>query len=101
MRYNEILKRKVAGNSDVYDEQHRKDGYHHIHDDNKGYDNYHYKWKKSRRRQKRSISIERTVETLVVVDQSMVDYHGKTQIEPYILTIMNIVSFLLNFYGHG
>lgn len=44
------------------------------------------------RRARRSVSRESFVETLVVVDKEMIDYHGKGFIEPYVLTIMNIVS---------
>ena len=44
------------------------------------------------RRSKRSISKERHVETLVVVDKEMVDYYKDEDIENYILTIMNMVS---------
>lgn len=57
---------------------------------------YHYKdkWRK-RRRSKRSVSVERHVETLVVVDKMMVAYHGRNEIEPYVLTVMNIVSMKL------
>ena len=32
------------------------------------------------------------MELLVVVDKTMVGYHGSSEIEPYILTVMNIVS---------
>ena len=45
-----------------------------------------------RKRHKRSVSKEHYVETLVVVDKTMIAYHGKQEIEPYILTVMNIVS---------
>lgn len=48
--------------------------------------------RENKRRTKRSYSREHFVETLVVVDKMMVNYHGKQQIEPYVLTIMNIVS---------
>ena len=50
-------------------------------------------------RQKRSVSIERFVETLVVADKMMVGYHGRKDIEHYILSVMNIVSLtpLYNF----
>ncbi|XP_048353725.1 A disintegrin and metalloproteinase with thrombospondin motifs 10-like [Sphaerodactylus townsendi] len=41
---------------------------------------------------KRSVSTERYVETLVVADKMMVGYHGRRDIEQYILAIMNIVS---------
>ena len=51
-----------------------------------------YPWR--RRRRRRSVSVERYVETLVVADKQMVAYHGKGDIEPYVLTVMNIVSLL-------
>lgn len=41
---------------------------------------------------KRSVSRERYVETLVVADKMMVSYHGRRDIEQYILAVMNIVS---------
>ena len=44
-----------------------------------------------RRRRKRSVSVERNVETLVVVDPSMMDYYKNENIENYVLTIMNMV----------
>lgn len=44
-----------------------------------------------RHRQKRSVSTERFVETLVVADRMMVGYHGRKDIEHYILSVMNIV----------
>lgn len=47
-------------------------------------------------RHKRDVTMqmpERTVETLVVVDKLMYEYHESEDIiEPYVLTIMNIVS---------
>ncbi|XP_053769353.1 A disintegrin and metalloproteinase with thrombospondin motifs 7 isoform X2 [Desmodus rotundus] len=50
-----------------------------------------------RRRQLRhlhqpSVSQEKWVETLVVADAKMVEYHGQPQVESYVLTIMNIVA---------
>ena len=45
-----------------------------------------------RRRGRRSTSVERHVETLVVIDKQMLVYHGDKGVEPYILTVMNIVS---------
>ncbi|XP_054444611.1 A disintegrin and metalloproteinase with thrombospondin motifs 7 [Pteronotus mesoamericanus] len=39
-----------------------------------------------------SVSKERWVETLVVADAKMVEYHGQPQVESYVLTIMNIVA---------
>lgn len=46
-------------------------------------------------RQRRSVSSERFVETLVVADKMMVGYHGRKDIEHYILSVMNIVSLIL------
>lgn len=43
------------------------------------------------RRRRRSVSTERFVETLVVADKMMVGYHGRKDIEHYILSVMNIV----------
>lgn len=40
---------------------------------------------------KRSVSRERYVETLVVADRMMVAYHGRRDVEHYVLAIMNIV----------
>lgn len=55
-----------------------------------------------KRRQQRSISKEKWVETLVVADAKMVEYHGQPQVESYVLTIMNMVrllQFLLGWSG--
>ncbi|XP_043909676.1 A disintegrin and metalloproteinase with thrombospondin motifs 10-like [Protopterus annectens] len=43
---------------------------------------------------KRSVSTERYVETLIVADKLMVGYHGRRDIEQYILAVMNIVAKL-------
>ncbi|XP_051828447.1 A disintegrin and metalloproteinase with thrombospondin motifs 10 isoform X1 [Antechinus flavipes] len=43
---------------------------------------------------KRSVSRERYVETLVVADKMMVGYHGRRDIEQYVLAVMNIVAKL-------
>ena len=45
-----------------------------------------------RRRRKRSVSLERNVETLVVADQKMTEFYSNEDIELYILTVMNMVS---------
>ena len=42
-------------------------------------------------RSRRSVSTERYVETLVVVDPKMVEYHASEHLETYVLTIMNMV----------
>ena len=45
------------------------------------------------KRHRRSlISEEKYVETLVVADKMMTQYHGKHDIESYVLSIMNVVS---------
>lgn len=44
-----------------------------------------------RRLHQRSVSREKWVETLVVADAKMVEYHGQPQVETYVLTIMNMV----------
>ncbi|XP_038068183.1 A disintegrin and metalloproteinase with thrombospondin motifs 7-like [Patiria miniata] len=46
------------------------------------------------RRRRRSISMERNVELLVVIDKHMVQYYRDQDIETYVLTIMNIVATL-------
>ncbi|MBZ3877920.1 A disintegrin and metalloproteinase with thrombospondin motifs 12 [Sciurus carolinensis] len=45
---------------------------------------------------RRSISKERWVETLVVADTKMIEYHGSENVESYILTIMNMVTGLFH-----
>lgn len=40
---------------------------------------------------KRSVSLERNVETLVVADQKMTEFYSNEDIETYILTVMNMV----------
>uniref|UniRef100_A0A452UCS2 ADAM metallopeptidase with thrombospondin type 1 motif 12 n=1 Tax=Ursus maritimus TaxID=29073 RepID=A0A452UCS2_URSMA len=45
---------------------------------------------------RRSISKERWVETLVVADTKMIEYHGSHSVESYILTIMNMVTGLFH-----
>lgn len=44
-----------------------------------------------RRLHPRSVSKEKWVETLVVADAKMVEYHGQPHVESYMLTIMNMV----------
>ncbi|XP_055968869.1 A disintegrin and metalloproteinase with thrombospondin motifs 10 [Sorex fumeus] len=43
---------------------------------------------------KRSVNRERYVETLVVADKMMLAYHGRRDVEQYVLAIMNIVARL-------
>lgn len=45
---------------------------------------------------RRSISKERWVETLVVADTKMIEYHGSENVEAYILTIINMVCGIFN-----
>ncbi|KAG5869042.1 hypothetical protein JTB14_018763 [Gonioctena quinquepunctata] len=50
--------------------------------------------KYKRNKGKRSISVDNFVETLVVADAGMVEFHQDGEIETYILTLMNMVSML-------
>ncbi|XP_067411559.1 A disintegrin and metalloproteinase with thrombospondin motifs 7 isoform X2 [Emydura macquarii macquarii] len=50
------------------------------------------KQQRHRRIKQRSISKEKWVETLVVADTKMVEYHGSENIEKYVLTVMNMVA---------
>ncbi|KAG9337921.1 hypothetical protein JZ751_027414 [Albula glossodonta] len=45
-----------------------------------------------RRITQRSVSRERWVETMVVADSKLIDYHGSENVESYIFTIMNMVT---------
>uniref|UniRef100_A0A663FGU7 ADAM metallopeptidase with thrombospondin type 1 motif 12 n=1 Tax=Aquila chrysaetos chrysaetos TaxID=223781 RepID=A0A663FGU7_AQUCH len=58
------------------------------------------RWEQShmavRKVSRRSVSKERWVETLVVADSKMVEYHGSDHVESYILTIMNMVTGLFH-----
>ncbi|XP_040596252.1 A disintegrin and metalloproteinase with thrombospondin motifs 7 isoform X2 [Mesocricetus auratus] len=56
----------------------------------------HWEQQQRRRRQQRSVSKEKWVETLVVADAKMVEYHGQPQVETYVLTIMNMVAGLFH-----
>ena len=47
------------------------------------------------KRKRRSVSVERNVEVLVVADQKMVDYYSNEDLNNYILTVMNMVGFFL------
>lgn len=54
--------------------------------------------RKRRRIRQRSVSKEKWVETLVVADPKMVEYHGSKAVENYILAVMNIVSDISKSY---
>ncbi|MEQ2193695.1 hypothetical protein XENOCAPTIV_010327, partial [Xenoophorus captivus] len=43
-------------------------------------------------RSQRSVSRERWVETMVVADSKLIEYHGSENVESYIFTIMNMVE---------
>ncbi|KAJ3661835.1 hypothetical protein Zmor_006216 [Zophobas morio] len=53
-----------------------------------------HKYKKVDGRQRRSVSTPQYVETLLVADPTMVEFHEDGDIETYLLTIMNMVSSL-------
>ncbi|XP_067470885.1 A disintegrin and metalloproteinase with thrombospondin motifs 12 [Thunnus thynnus] len=46
----------------------------------------------ARSRSQRSVSRERWVETMVVADSKLIEYHGSDNVESYIFTIMNMVA---------
>ncbi|TSY41753.1 Unconventional myosin-If [Bagarius yarrelli] len=48
---------------------------------------------------KRSVGRERYVETLVVADKMMVSYHGRRDIEQYILAVMNVPTLEINHHA--
>nr|XP_046249394.1 A disintegrin and metalloproteinase with thrombospondin motifs 7 isoform X2 [Scatophagus argus] len=50
--------------------------------------------RRRRRIRQRSVSKEKWVETLVVADPKMVEYHGSKTVESYVLAVMNIVAGL-------
>ncbi|XP_027589719.2 A disintegrin and metalloproteinase with thrombospondin motifs 7, partial [Pipra filicauda] len=54
-----------------------------------------------RRIRQRSISREKWVETLVVADTKMVEFHGSENIEKYVLTVMNMVAGLFHHASIG
>ncbi|NWY04962.1 ATS7 metalloproteinase, partial [Nothoprocta ornata] len=59
------------------------------------------KQQRRRRIKQRSISKEKWVETLVVADTKMVEYHGSENIEKYVLTVMNMVAGLFHHASIG
>ncbi|NXO68769.1 ATS7 metalloproteinase, partial [Phainopepla nitens] len=54
-----------------------------------------------RRIQQRSVSREKWVETLVVADTKMVEFHGSANVEKYVLTVMNMVAGLFHHASIG
>lgn len=52
----------------------------------------------ARPRTQRSVSKERWVETMVVADSKLIEYHGSDNVESYIFTIMNMVRIEGLFY---
>ncbi|NXS63893.1 ATS7 metalloproteinase, partial [Brachypteracias leptosomus] len=59
------------------------------------------KQQRKRRIKQRSISKEKWVETLVVADTKMIEYHGSENIEKYVLTVMNMVAGLFHHASIG
>ncbi|NWT29652.1 ATS7 metalloproteinase, partial [Cardinalis cardinalis] len=57
--------------------------------------------RRRRRIKPRSISREKWVETLVVADTKMVEFHGSANIEKYVLTVMNMVAGLFHHASIG
>ncbi|NXO04854.1 ATS7 metalloproteinase, partial [Rhinopomastus cyanomelas] len=54
-----------------------------------------------RRIRQRSVSREKWVETLVVADTKMVEFHGSRHVETYVLTVMNMVAGLFHHASIG
>ncbi|KAK8761896.1 hypothetical protein V5799_026839 [Amblyomma americanum] len=48
------------------------------------------------RRRRRSVSLERNVETLLVADRTMVEYYSNEDLQTYLLTVLNMVSTLFH-----
>ncbi|NXH38405.1 ATS7 metalloproteinase, partial [Dicaeum eximium] len=59
------------------------------------------KQRRRRRIKQRSVSREKWVETLVVADTKMVEFHGSEHIEKYVLTVMNMVAGLFHHASIG
>ncbi|XP_066184157.1 A disintegrin and metalloproteinase with thrombospondin motifs 7 [Sylvia atricapilla] len=57
--------------------------------------------RRKRRLRQRSISREKWVETLVVADTKMVEFHGSDNVEKYVLTVMNMVAGLFHHASIG
>ncbi|KAL3244077.1 hypothetical protein MRX96_047329 [Rhipicephalus microplus] len=51
---------------------------------------------RQRRRSRRSVSLERNVETLLVADRTMVEYYSNEDLQTYLLTVLNMVSTLFH-----
>ncbi|XP_014743288.1 PREDICTED: A disintegrin and metalloproteinase with thrombospondin motifs 7 [Sturnus vulgaris] len=61
----------------------------------------HRRRRRRRRIKQRSISREKWVETLVVADPKMVEFHGSANVEKYVLTVMNMVAGLFHHASIG
>ncbi|RLV92601.1 hypothetical protein DV515_00013708 [Chloebia gouldiae] len=57
------------------------------------------KQRRRRRIRQRSISREKWVETLVVADTKMVEFHGSANIEKYVLTVMNMEDLKISHHA--
>ncbi|XP_049574160.1 A disintegrin and metalloproteinase with thrombospondin motifs 7 [Syngnathus scovelli] len=72
-----------------------KDSHHSLEEIEKKREYWEQRQKRRKQRiHRRSISKEKWVETLVVADPKMVEYHGSKGVESYILAVMNIVAGL-------
>lgn len=65
-------------------------------EDKEHYDRAAARHRKDHHRRKRSISIERHIEAMVVVDPAMVEYYKNEDVKTYVLTIMNMVATLFH-----
>ena len=53
----------------------------------------------SLKRPRRSVSLMKNIEVLLVADYKMVEYYGNRDLENYLLTIMNMVRVALTTYS--
>ncbi|KAH0620133.1 hypothetical protein JD844_014766 [Phrynosoma platyrhinos] len=67
-----------------------------LEDSEKRREKWEEKQRRKRRIKQRSVSKEKWVETLVVADTKMVEYHGSDHVEKYVLTVMNMVAGLFH-----
>ena len=43
-------------------------------------------------RGKRQSSVKETIEMMVYIDKQTADYHGASNVEAYVITVLNVVS---------
>ncbi|KAG7221757.1 hypothetical protein INR49_029140, partial [Caranx melampygus] len=71
-----------------------KNSHQSLEDSERQRERWEHRQQRRRRIRQRSVSKEKWVETLVVADPKMVEYHGSKAVEGYVLAVMNIVAGL-------